>query len=341
MVAVRRLCGPLVAVGLLAASATASAGASQAPVRTGAPSLQIRAAGRVTVGAGVALRPMVTAATPATYRWSFDDGARAVSGDGRLRSLTHVFARAGHHIVTLTVRTTSGRTLVRRVSVTVVAPHSVSPTTTAHPSPPPTSPPTTAGPPPSVPSGGTSAPVAALTGRAPHALHDGWSTSYKQTVFVPTGSGDLVRWALDFGDGSDHYSGIGAPTGDVEHVYESPGHFAALLTVEDRAGRVASTTLPMDVTSFVFWEHECDKAGVSGQPFSCHSKAYPVEGDDEQQQAWTWSWGDGTMQPANGRTQPSDPTTHVYTAPGRYTLDVYLLDDHGGELFYQETVTIG
>ena len=144
------------------------------------------------------------------YAWDFGDGATSKGAQ-----VSHGFTAAGTYTVALTVTDDRGATGRATLTATV---------TDAPPPPPP--------PPVNQP------PVAVLTGPATGLTGD-------TLTFDGTGShdpdGQVVAWALDFGDGST------SATATATHAFAAPGTYTVTLTVTDDAGATGKATLDVAI----------------------------------------------------------------------------------------------
>lgn len=60
-------------------------------------------------------------------------------------------------------------------------------------------------------------------------------------------AGTIASWDVSFGDGTPDSSGSGAPGADIGHTYDSSGSFTAMLTVTNRSGLTATSSVPISV----------------------------------------------------------------------------------------------
>lgn len=67
-----------------------------------------------------------------------------------------------------------------------------------------------------------------------------------RVLFDATSSTGVARWKLDFGDGAEVLTGDGPP-GSFTHLYETPGHHVASLTVTGDGGDAAATSVELVV----------------------------------------------------------------------------------------------
>jgi chitodextrinase len=144
-------------------------------------------------------------------------------------------------------------------------------------------------------------------------------TAPLRVVFDATPSYDPDGWiaalAWDFGDGA------GAGGWRTEHTYEQPGSYTVTLLVKDDAGLESRMTDSIRVIG-----GGQDKGGVIAKPWIGRtplrvtmSAATAVSAGAEPAEQCHWDFGDGGS--ASGRS-----VTHVYTAPGLYTIRLTLSD---------------
>jgi PKD repeat protein len=127
--------------------------------------------------------------------------------------------------------------------------------------------------------------------------------------------GSIVKYAWDFGDGTDGNGMI------ASHTYASKGTFTATLAVTDDDGAVASDSLIVrivnlppvaksqgDISTFV--RIACSMNGLA---------SYDPDGRITQ---YIWSFGDGKR-----ATGPS--VSHIYSVPGTYSCTLTVVDNDG------------
>lgn len=177
-----------------------------------------------------------------------------------------------------------------------------------------------------VPGIGDLPPIAIITDPTPGSRFDlGESVHFNASRSIdPEGENIACSWG-EVGSGSDQWSGC-----DVHHVFTHSGLLEILLQVEDPAGNQGFN----QVTIFV---NQTGGGPINRQPSgSVEGPTTGRAGDvlnftanftdpDEDQLNYTWDFdltdGIGLNADATGRN-----VTHAYTAPGRYTIAVSVLD---------------
>jgi PKD repeat protein len=147
-----------------------------------------------------------------------------------------------------------------------------------------------------------------------------------------TDDGQIVSWHWNFGDGAT------AEGVRVTHDFALAGTYNVVLTVTDNQGRSASSApTPIVVAiaakptaSFVVSPTN-PVAGTTVFFNAAASRPTPGFQITEHQ----WDFGDGT-QFVGGHT-----TSHVYAAPGTYTVTLIVIDSSGQIASFSATVTIG
>lgn len=141
-------------------------------------------------------------------------------------------------------------------------------------------------------------------------------------------TGPIVSYTLDFGDGSAPYSGTDL-TISVNHTYENPGTYTAILTVQDAAGRTATDSVVITVL-------EGTTASLSASPsnpnagetvtFILQAQAAP----GRSLASWELDYGDGQSESGLVSGPTLDITkTHSYAAPGTYEATLTVADNEG------------
>lgn len=143
------------------------------------------------------------------------------------------------------------------------------------------------------------------------------------------GPGRTIRsYEWDFGDGD---TGSG-PT--VQHAYSAAGTYSVLLTVTDDAGRVATATTTVTVSTgnptadFTF----SPSAPTTAQTVQFNG-AGSVAANGRQIVNYAWDFGDGGT--ANGVT-----ASRRFTVAGTYTVRLSVTDDLGRTSFTTRSVTV-
>ncbi|MBN1858913.1 PKD domain-containing protein [Candidatus Bipolaricaulota bacterium] len=163
-------------------------------------------------------------------QWTFGDPASGINNTSTLASPNHTFLDDGSYLVTLTVYDADGFSSTATISIHV-----------ANPSP--------------------SAGLAALPvhGPAPLTVLFDLSSSYDPAglssesapeAIVPTPTGSIVAYTLDFGDGSQAATGTNTSQ-LVSHTYVTAGYRTASLTVMDDDGAVTATSIDITVEGTV------------------------------------------------------------------------------------------
>ena len=164
-------------------------------------------------------------------------------------------------------------------------------------------------------------------------------------TFSAAGStGAIVSFTLDFGDGSEPYSGTDL-TVSISHTYNNPGTYTATLTVSDAQGRTAQASVTITVTA-------PPVASVSLGAFPASGHAPLLVGFWAQVEA-----APGTRIKHVALDVDTDGTPeldsdvdftsfnwwiyeHEYTDPGVYTATLTVTDDSTPPKSYSATVTV-
>ncbi|MDF1751216.1 MAG: PKD domain-containing protein [Verrucomicrobiales bacterium] len=175
------------------------------------------------------------------------------------------------------------------------------------------------------------------------------------------GSTELLNYTIGWGDGSavdtvvgmEGVGGVDLPiTGS--HVYADNGRYTVTVTVQDDDGGIASETLLVvtnnaaPVASDLADRTEYEGATVSLPPF-----AFSDPGTLDTHPTILVDWGDGsdpvhatvvetpTGPPGiEGGTQFTISDTHTYAAEGTYRVSITVVDDDGGRIDRQFTISV-
>jgi len=143
-----------------------------------------------------------------------------------------------------------------------------------------------------------------------------------------TGSISSVSW--NFGDGSTAFS-AGSPA-LISHTYASPGTYTVTLTLVDSLGNLATVSHSITAAG-------SPTASFTGPTSGLAGTAATFDGSASRDPAglilgYSWSFGDGT-------TSASGPTTsHIYTAPGTYTVRLTVTDSSGLQSTTSHQITV-
>ncbi len=146
------------------------------------------------------------------------------------------------------------------------------------------------------------------------AAYPGTVLTFQATV--SGGSGSVVGYSWDFGDGSQD---IG-PT--ATHLFATPSSYLVRLTVVDSNGGSVGARTQVSVANLSATAIAQVSEGVPGQPLRSTATAGGGAGPPY---GFAWSFGDGT-----GSVGPS--VTHSYASAGTYTPTVVVTDSLGGDL---------
>jgi len=156
-----------------------------------------------------------------SYEWDFGDGITATGV-----SVEHTFIQGGYYVVKLTVTDTSGETATTNIGMNVQPGQSSCGDNTGGDS---------------TCSGGTPNPLAVITGLPSCAGgKTGQSLRFDGTS-SRAGSGKLVSYHWDFGDGTEATGPV------VNHTYTRPWTFIITLTVVDEAGGIGVAKGPCPI----------------------------------------------------------------------------------------------
>jgi DNA/RNA endonuclease G (NUC1) len=163
----------------------------------------------------------------------------------------------------------------------------------------------------------TQPPFASIAGPAA-AISEGSSATFDASTSLDP-NGTIVSYDWDFGDGS---TGSGV---SVSHTYAQDGAFTVRLTITDNDGLTDSATFTVTVTNVAPVVGAVPNATLNVGATHTASGTFTDPGAD----IWTATvnWGDGSapeVVPLSGR---SFLLTHVYTAPGTYSVNIQVADD--------------
>jgi parallel beta-helix repeat protein len=155
---------------------------------------------------------------------------------------------------------------------------------------------------------------AILTADFSYAPSEGNAPLTVQFTDLSTGNRSKMTYAWDFGDGSA-VSNEHSP----KHTYVKEGEFTVILTVSEgilNQSKSATVNVALIPPKASFVVQTADPKVGTGVYFQDTSANAPSN--------WTWEFGDGTV--GYGR----QPTPHVYTNPGDYTVVLTARNEAGG-----------
>ncbi len=152
------------------------------------------------------------------------------------------------------------------------------------------------------------------------------------TLFTSSGLVDplsTLSWYWDFGDGST------SADPDPGHIYLSHGIYYVSLTITDTAGCQATVSHPVNVVPgpvalFGFVSPSCSGTEVQFNNLS--------SGNGSPIVSWFWDFGDGNTQMVNAPSNPN--VTHIYGAPGAYTVTLTVTNQNGCDASASMTITV-
>jgi len=154
----------------------------------------------------------------------------------------------------------------------------------------------------------------------------GLSCSFTDQSSDPDGTIASRDW--DFGDGSTH-----ASQANPSHTYGAGGTYTVRLTVTDNQGATDNVTRSVTVTA----PPPPNQPPVAAFGSSCTllvcSFTSTSSDPDGSIASYRWTFGDG------GSATEQNPT-HVYTAPGTYTVTLTVTDNQGATDNVSHTVTV-
>ncbi|MDA3944045.1 MAG: PKD domain-containing protein [Bacteroidetes bacterium] len=147
-------------------------------------------------------------------------------------------------------------------------------------------------------------------------------------------NGGISNWLWDFGDGNT--VSIDAPNDpDVSHIYTNAGTYNVTLTVTDVTGCEDSFTRQVvtengPLANFTF-EQTC-----FGEPVLFTDLSSPNGGSDLF--SWAWDFGD-PLSGVNNSSTLQNPS-HLFTAPGLYTVSLTVTNTQGCTNTFEADVTV-
>src|SRR4029079_893070 len=125
-------------------------------------------------------------------------------------------------------------------------------------------------------------------------------------AFTNSTTGQVTTWAWNFGDGTT--SNVQSPT----HVYSAPGSYTVLLTATGPGGTASKTAATPISVSAPAVAPVVNFSAAPSSGVAPLSVAF-TNSTTGQVTTWAWNFGDGT-------TSNVQSPTHVYSAPGSYTV---------------------
>ena len=175
----------------------------------------------------------------------------------------------------------------------------------------------------------------APTARFAVSLGDGAEGSFVQ--FVDSSydiDGTVSSWAWDFGDG--RISNEASPT----HAYASAGFFSVALSITDNNGDTSDAYVfeieILNVGPLAEFTLQQSTVNVA-QPLVFVDESVDLSANGEIVHV-AWDFGDGAYQA--GGPSSDNVYSHVFTAPGTYTVTLYVIDNDGAMARTQTTVEV-
>ncbi len=146
--------------------------------------------------------------------------------------------------------------------------------------------------------------------------------------------GTITAYDWDFGDGSPHGTGS-----VVTHTYSTAGSYVVVLTVTDDEGAENSAARTIDVSSpgnivpTASFTTDPSVLTFAYPPVTIAFNASSSSDPDGTIMSYHWDFGDGKA--GIGVT-----TSHTYTDPGKYTVILTVIDDHGALASTMATVRV-
>ncbi len=145
-----------------------------------------------------------------------------------------------------------------------------------------------------------------------------------ETQFInlsSTENGYITTWVWNYGDGTANDTVLFPNNPNVAHTYAAQGIYEVTLTVTNSFGCENSyasqvTVTPNPVANF-YYSSSCENAVVDFQDASYPNGAGNIV-------SWSWDFGD----PGSGifNTSNLEDPQHVYSAPGIYTVTLYVVN---------------
>lgn len=128
--------------------------------------------------------------------------------------------------------------------------------------------------------------------------------------------GSIAGYSWSFGDGT---TGAAGPA--TSHTYSAPGSYMVKLTVTDSSGQQSTTSHPITIDEPPTAAFTGPASGLARAPvkFAGSGSSDP----DGSIVGYSWSFGDGTTSTAG------PAASHVYLAPGTYTVTLTVTDSSG------------
>ncbi len=163
---------------------------------------------------------------------------------------------------------------------------------------------------------------------------EGDTVSLDPATFIDSGADDTHTATIDWGDGVVEAGTVDqvANTVSGSHAYQDNGIFTVTVTVTDDDGDSNDDTFTVTVNNVA----PTVNAGVDqnvnvGDTVSLDPATFTDPGGDDTHTAMI-DWGDGTVEAGTVNQGVGTVSgSHVYTAPGTYTVTVTVIDDDGGQ----------
>jgi PKD repeat protein len=208
-------------------------------------------------------------------------------GDGGTasgRQVTHTFAVAGSFVVTMTETNDRGIAASTTLSVTT---------------------------------GSSALPTASFT-RSPSAPAVNDTVFFNATPSTAGAGHTIVSYRWDFGDGTPNGSGV-----TTSHQFATTGSFTVLLTVQDEAGQIATSSQQVSVgTGAPSASFTSVVVSAASHTIGFDASATTAQGGATIT-SYSWSFGDFSTN-GSGRT-----TTHSYPATGTFSVTLTVTDSLG------------
>ncbi len=150
--------------------------------------------------------------------------------------------------------------------------------------------------------------------------------------FSVPGSGPILSWTWDFGDGSPFTTIVAPGCGDTYHVYVNRGNYNVVLKVTNINGCSDTTSMMINIPACINANfNQSSPGGCTNKMISLFDQSLPLNIINQ----WYWDFGDGSDTLYNSF---SGSVMHRYSSPGIYNIVLKIFAMVNGQAYTDSTI---